>query len=401
MYGLVLEGGGAKGAYQIGAVKALRELGIEIKGVAGTSIGAINGAMIVQGDLEKAYALWYDISPSKVFDVNEEYLEELKNFQLNPQNIQYFMKKIKDIMNNKGLDKTLMRQILEENIKEDKVRASLMDFGFVTVSLSDLKPLELFIEDIPSGKLIDYLMASANLPLFKLERIDGKYFIDGAFYDNLPVNLLIHKGYKEFIAIRTHGLGIIRKVKQEDVKITYISPSDDLGNILDFNQDSVRRNLKLGYFDALKVFNSLKGRDYYLMPKNDEKYFVNFLLHLGEEKILRIGKILGFSDMPYQRMLFDFILPKLAGLLAIQTKGYEDLIIALYEEIAKVLELERFKIYTFEEFVAEISKNIARNKPQKVPVIPDFLKQHDLLAKALKDEIIKDLSIEMFSNNLI
>ena len=45
-YGLVLEGGGAKGAYQIGAWKALKEAGVKIKGVSGTSVGALNGALI-------------------------------------------------------------------------------------------------------------------------------------------------------------------------------------------------------------------------------------------------------------------------------------------------------------------------------------------------------------------
>ncbi|HMM69555.1 MAG TPA: patatin-like phospholipase family protein, partial [Gudongella oleilytica] len=52
MYGLVLEGGGAKGSYHVGVYKALLEEGIPIGGVAGTSIGALNGAMIVQGDFE-------------------------------------------------------------------------------------------------------------------------------------------------------------------------------------------------------------------------------------------------------------------------------------------------------------------------------------------------------------
>ena len=61
MFGLVLEGGGAKGAYQIGAWKALKELGIDIKGVAGTSVDALNGAMIVQDDFEKAYEVWHDV----------------------------------------------------------------------------------------------------------------------------------------------------------------------------------------------------------------------------------------------------------------------------------------------------------------------------------------------------
>ena len=53
-YGLVLDGGGARGAYQIGAWKALKEAGIKIAAVAGTSVGALNGALICMDDLEKA-----------------------------------------------------------------------------------------------------------------------------------------------------------------------------------------------------------------------------------------------------------------------------------------------------------------------------------------------------------
>ena len=48
MIGLVLEGGGARGSYHIGAYRAIMEEGIEINGITGTSIGALNGAMIVR-----------------------------------------------------------------------------------------------------------------------------------------------------------------------------------------------------------------------------------------------------------------------------------------------------------------------------------------------------------------
>ncbi len=52
MTGLTLEGGGGKGAYQIGAWKAFRQKGIEFDGVTGTSVGALNGAMILQDDFD-------------------------------------------------------------------------------------------------------------------------------------------------------------------------------------------------------------------------------------------------------------------------------------------------------------------------------------------------------------
>ena len=53
---LVLSGGGARGAYQIGAWSALRELGLEsqINVITGSSIGAINGALMAQGDYDLA-----------------------------------------------------------------------------------------------------------------------------------------------------------------------------------------------------------------------------------------------------------------------------------------------------------------------------------------------------------
>ena len=54
MLGLVLEGGGAKGSYHAGAIKALHESGYSFDGVMGTSIGAINGAIVAQGDTENA-----------------------------------------------------------------------------------------------------------------------------------------------------------------------------------------------------------------------------------------------------------------------------------------------------------------------------------------------------------
>ena len=60
-YGLVLEGGGARGAYQIGAWHALQEAGVKINAVAGTSVGALNAALICMGDLEIAEDIWKNI----------------------------------------------------------------------------------------------------------------------------------------------------------------------------------------------------------------------------------------------------------------------------------------------------------------------------------------------------
>lgn len=352
MYGLVLEGGGAKGSYQIGACRGLQQLGVEIGAVAGTSIGALNGAMIVQGELEKAYQLWYNISPSQVFDIEEARLEELRNLEISHDGIIYFMKKAKEIAQSKGLDITFIKKLLNEIIDEKRLRDSRMSFGFVTVSLSDMKPLELFLEDIPQGKVTEYLLASANLPAFKQEKIDGKHFMDGGFYDNLPLNMLVNKGYKNIIAIRTKALGRTRKITDSNVKVKYIASDDYLGRILDFNTNQSRYNLQLGYYDVIRSFKGLKGRKYYIEPIGDEELFLNFLLAPGEKAILKLGESLGLKGIPYRRLLFEYIIPKLALLLEVgKESNYEELVIAILELIALDQEVERFKIYTFHRFL--------------------------------------------------
>ena len=109
MYGLVLEGGGAKGSYHIGALKALKELNIKIEAVAGTSIGAMNGAMFVQGKLDIAYDYWYNISTSKVLDIEDKYLSELLNLSINQNNLSYFINKAKEVLQNRGLDNSFLK----------------------------------------------------------------------------------------------------------------------------------------------------------------------------------------------------------------------------------------------------------------------------------------------------
>ena len=75
-YGLVFDGGGARGAYQIGAWKALVEAGVKINAVAGTSVGALNGALVCMGDVDKAEDIWSKMTFSTVMDVDDEGVSE-------------------------------------------------------------------------------------------------------------------------------------------------------------------------------------------------------------------------------------------------------------------------------------------------------------------------------------
>ena len=258
MRGLALEGGGARGAYHIGVMKAYLESGYEFDGFVGTSIGAINAAMLAQGDFEKALELWENISMEQVFDADEQMIFHLMGafeFRHDRKSLSRTRKAITKIIKGRGMDTTKIKSFLETYIDEDKIRKSGKDFGLVTVSMTELKPYELMLEDIPKGKLINYIMASATVPGFQPETIEGKKFLDGALYNNCPVNLLVRKGYGKIIAVRTKSPGVLKRIKG-NAEVLTVAPSRSLGNLLSFSQALSEANIGLGYHDALCAIKS-------------------------------------------------------------------------------------------------------------------------------------------------
>ena len=391
MYGLVLEGGGARGAYHMGAYKALIEGGFKIGGVAGTSVGALNGAMIAQGDHEKAYEIWHEISYSKIIAADEEEIRRLRQMKLDREDISLLRHRIKEVLHDRGLDITPLKELIWELVDEDRIRNSGMDFGIVTVSITDLKPLEIYIEDIPNGRLAEYLMASAYLPVFKRERIDGKSFIDGAIYNNLPANLMINKGYKDLIMIRTNGMGIIKKVNLKGINVMLISPNEDLGGTLNFDRDTVRYNLKLGYYDGLKAIKGLKGHNYYIEALEDEDYFVNYLLNLEEQKVNQLKGLFRIDeDIPCKRALFEFIIPKLSTILEIKKDAnYENIFFGLLEKLASIYNVEKFQIYTYYQLLDLVKQRINVQEDKETKIVDKIIDKVNFLLLLGREEIIK------------
>lgn len=252
MYGLVLEGGGGRGAYQMGACKAISEMGLEISMVAGTSVGALNGAMVVQGDIDRAYDIWYDLEPDKVIEMAGGQLDFRTGSGFMPD-ARLFIRKMKRLIAEGGLDVTPLEKLVKGVLDEERIRRSPTGFAVVTVDLTERRAVEIYKEDMPKGQLADYVIASASFPLFKRTIIDGRTYIDGALYNNLPINLVSSRGIRDIIVLRTYGVGIKRRVDTTGLNIINILPSDSLSSTLDFSNSSARRNLKLGYDDACRV----------------------------------------------------------------------------------------------------------------------------------------------------
>jgi len=391
MYGLVLQGGGTKGSYHIGVWKALRELGIEIGAVTGTSIGALNGAFIAQNSFEAACDVWENIAVGDVINAEPDVYKDLVNFTLDYDNIDKYFGYFKRILVDRGLDTSPLRDLIESHLDEDVLRKSGIDFGLVTISVSDMKPLEIFVEDIPEGKLSDYLLASSFLPGFKPEELDGKRFVDGGMYDNLPINLITQKGYKDIIAVEMDSIGIKKKVKKDDLNIIRISPSGDVGMMLQFDPELSKRNILMGYLDTLKVFGKYEGEKYFFEDLPTESHFLDSMMELTDAEILEMAKGMGLTIGQPKRMLFEKMIPELATMFGLDGNcGYREIIVTLIEHLATILEIERLKVYSyyrFEELVLEKSADRKKSAFNYLE-LPDFLKRSHLIKYTLKDEIL-------------
>lgn len=257
---LVLGGGGAKGAYEVGAIAALDELGIKAGSVFGTSVGALHAAMYAQGSMDAAAALWDNIRLSDV--VSEESLaiaDDAENIFDHPEKLLEFITRYAQ---KKGVDVSPLTDILHKLIDEDKIRRSSVHLGIVTTRFPSLAMVEKRLEEMETGSLIDWLMASAScFPIFPMKQVGGDRYIDGGFCDNTPVEMAVRSGARDIVAI---DIGKHRSHTQYDRRpnITYIRTSQPLGGLLTLDSALSARNRILGYNDVMRAFGRMRGVSY-------------------------------------------------------------------------------------------------------------------------------------------
>ena len=338
-YGLVLAGGGIKGAYQVGVWKALKEIGVKITAITGASIGSINGAFMLQDDLEEMIKIYENITISDIVEVNSK-IDSEKDL-LSISNIR---KIFKEYIENKGLENTPLKELLTNNLDLDLIYGSNIDYGLISYSFKNKKPIQLFKKEIPREKLIDYILASSCFPIFKSQKIGDIELVDGGFFDNAPINMLIDKGYKKIIVVDVKGIGFNKKTASRDVYIKLLSPSEDLGGLFYFNHDNIKKNINLGYLDTMKSFNKLQGNNFY------------------------------FSQKEFKKMLDYFNLQMIEGL----------------ELAGKIYNMDRYKIYTFDEFIKELYKNHK-----------DAEKKYKLIKKSFQNKSIKETFKNMQNSEII
>ena len=284
---LVLSGGAARGAYEMGVWQALRELGVRIDMVCGTSIGAMNAYIIALGSYEKARDMWLEMKTEEVFDFDRALQEGGGRF-------------------------TGIKDILAEDFPEKDVRASAVDFGLCTVRMNKdasmdpdtWTPLYLWKEDVPEGKMMDYVLASCSCyPVVKPYEIDGDKYLDGGFYDYMPVSMALAKGAERIIAVNLEAVGWMQgdDIEAAGARLTLIEPSAQLGNFVDFDPANTRRIMRLGYLDTMKIYGAFDGQTFAFMKGSMDQRSLAAAERTGE--VFRLDPGVIYSKQSYRNAL--------------------------------------------------------------------------------------------------
>ncbi len=360
-YALCLSGGGYKGAYQAGAIKALHDEGYKFSAVVGASVGALNGVVVAQNEFDKLKPMWDNKESEKVFATDNKDIEKAIRLNLKEINIFDLGKGIFDLAQQKGLDIEPLMEIIKDSIDENKLRKENAKFGLTTINLTDKKPEELMLEDMPEGQLADYLMATSYLPIFKKVKLHGKYYLDGGYYNNTPTNMLVDRGYKDIIEIR---LSSKEKVKRFNANVISLIPSEDLGSSIVYDKTVIDYNYKLGYYDGLRLAKNAHGYKYIIEGDKTEKFFINKFIDLETHILFEYDIDIDKHESVEKAILDTFVYDLAKKLSLKKTFSYEKLYISLLEYTADYFKMDRFKVYTFEEFENLILDEYNKIKPK-------------------------------------
>ena len=345
-YAIALEGGGAKGAYEAGVWKALDEVGVKYDAVAGTSVGALNGAMMAARELDTAICLWENVRFSQVFEADDARMKKIYNKDLDGLDVKGLLRDVVGIVRDGGLDIEPLRRMMKTYINEERIRKSDVEFFFVTYSLTDMEEVELSAKELEEGKLIDMLLASAYVPVFQRKKLDGKDYVDGSVQNIVPIDALLKRGYRDIIMVRIYGMGFEKKIQiPEDANVITIAPTEKLGGILQFDAESTKRDMTLGYFDGMRMLYGLAGEKYYIDRQWSEMQAYFVLKGL-------IERLLG-EEIPLRDMN-ERLLPRFARKMKAKEGDYYAMLLRFLEKIAEQAGVSPFKIRTEAELLQEI-----------------------------------------------
>lgn len=383
--GLVLSGGGSKGAYQIGVYKALLKLGKKPNIVTGTSVGALNGVLIIQNDIRRAIKMWRNISFLTIYDENS--FPNTDNEAIANVYKQY----VKTFINEGGMDISKLSSIFDKLYNPNKFFRSEVDYGLVTYNLSKNKPVLKTKRNLEANKVKDYVISSASCyPAFKPYKIDNELYIDGGYHDNLPINLAVNLGADEIIAVDLRAVGF-KKDTKEDVNITVISPRNKIVSFLVFEKTKSREAIRFGYNDTMKTFGKLDG-DVFTFKKNN---LVKNYNKYNEEFEKNLNSVFEGLDSAVLNKIVSSSVFKSIISDKVSYKNFNDLV----EKAGICFAIPEDNIYNIKSFNRGLLNGLSAAIPTTKGVIGDKIKNKDFNKLIDKKQVVKFFYEAIIKNN--
>ncbi len=254
--GLCLSGGGSRGAYQIGACKALEEAGIyeKINTISGTSIGSVNAVLLASSTIDEAKKAWFDLSDESLKST-ESFFKRLKNEKLEYiHNGIYQINVLKDNLEKYVNIKRLRNKEVFVTIslagEKDGGLLSILKSSFKHYIKHDSQVIYAPVHKESKENVYKQVLASCSIPVvFAPTVIGGKQFVDGGLYDNVPIKPLIDAGCDKIIVIHLYRFPYFYSRKYPDITFYSIKPKHSLGGMLNFSKDNAKLRYHQGYLD--------------------------------------------------------------------------------------------------------------------------------------------------------
>ena len=244
-WGLVLSGGGGKGAYQVGAWRALCELGLDsqLSGISGVSVGAINAVLMACTNQIRAEIIWKAIDPLQFLDIDLSTIQD-------------------GIFSREGLT-----SLIQSNLDLIKVSNSELPI-FVNTSQDEggghYVARYYQLNGMAPSRIMQILLASSALPVaYPSVVIDEQHHLDGGLTNNVPVKPLYDMGLRKFLVIDVSAESQLIPQLYPEAEIVHVRPSRDIGRLLDgtldFSGQGAAYRIELGYRDMLRTWNAYQA----------------------------------------------------------------------------------------------------------------------------------------------
>lgn len=266
--GLVLSGGGAKGAYEVGVWKAMKEKGVadNVTVISGTSVGALNAALFAsEPEQEKIEDVWLKnmrgvMMPNEVWKSNVIDRIERGEHAFSPFEA---LRRIQEGKSHDGvIDPNALSNILAQCLASEWPKEAAKVYS--TSCENGETPKSYLLNDESPGGRIAMLRASSAIPvLFSTVDVNGEVHVDGGCKLNVPIDPIVEK-HPEIKTVYVIYLNDEKRLRDDrldvtkypNVKIVEIIPSKNLRGwfgALNFSPKQARKLIKLGYDDAMKV----------------------------------------------------------------------------------------------------------------------------------------------------